>query len=95
MSQHRKIWTFAAALEVIAVADVSASSSNAQSSLAPDLPATTRGISIIFFSQVDEPSRFIRANRDPKLPPLLVGDFNTFPPVRANFLMVKKQILAG
>ena len=40
-----------------------------------------------YFSQVDELSRFVRAKRDPKLPLLVVGDFNTYPAVRADFLM--------
>jgi hypothetical protein len=47
------------------------------------------------FCRVDELSRFIRANCDPKLPLLVVGDFNTYPAVWANFLMRKKQTPAG
>jgi endonuclease/exonuclease/phosphatase family metal-dependent hydrolase len=40
-----------------------------------------------YFAQVDELSRFIAANRDPALPLVVVGDFNTYPPLRRNYLM--------
>ena len=36
---------------------------------------------------ISQLSRFVRAKRDPKLPLLVVGDFNTYPAVRADFLM--------
>jgi hypothetical protein len=39
-----------------------------------------------YFAQVDELSRFILANRDPKLPLLVVGDFNTYPKARRAYL---------
>jgi hypothetical protein len=44
-----------------------------------------------YFAQVDELSRFILANRDPKLPLLVVGDFNTYPEARRAYLMRKSR----
>jgi hypothetical protein len=45
-----------------------------------------------YFAQVDELSRFILANRDPKLPLLVVGDFNTYPPTRRAYLARESQL---
>jgi hypothetical protein len=45
-----------------------------------------------YFAQVDELSKFIAANRDPALPLLVVGDFNTYPQVRRDYLARESQI---
>jgi hypothetical protein len=44
-----------------------------------------------YFAQIDALSRFIAINRDPTLPLLVVGDFNTYPPVRREYLRRESQ----
>jgi hypothetical protein len=44
-----------------------------------------------YFAQIDALSRFIAENRDSKLPLLVVGDFNTYPLVRREYLMRKSR----
>jgi endonuclease/exonuclease/phosphatase (EEP) superfamily protein YafD len=44
-----------------------------------------------YFAQIDALSWFIAENRDSKLPLLVVGDFNTYPLVRREYLMRKSR----
>jgi len=46
----------------------------------------------VYFAQVDALSRFIAANRDPALPLLVVGDFNTYPAIRGDYLMRESRL---
>lgn len=62
---------------------IAATHLNSHNASGTDDPEANRA----YFSQVDELSRFVRAKRDPKLPLLVVGDFNTYPAVRADYLM--------